>query len=79
MNQVGFNFRQSIDLINRKTFHLDLPGGSIADNTTANITEYPINYADATSPTDGIQELRTFLFKRTIPIRFLFHRGCPYR
>jgi S-ribosylhomocysteine lyase LuxS involved in autoinducer biosynthesis len=29
------------------------------NNTTTNVTDYPINYADPNSPTDGAQELRT--------------------
>lgn len=37
---------------------LDLPAASFTDNTTANITEYPINYADLASPLDGVPELR---------------------
>lgn len=33
---------------------------SITDNnTTTNITDYPMNYADPNSPTGGAQELRT--------------------
>ena len=39
-------------------FLLDLPTASFTDNTTANITEYPINYADLASPLDGVPELR---------------------
>ncbi|CAF4640970.1 unnamed protein product, partial [Rotaria sp. Silwood1] len=34
-----------------------IPAVSFTDNTTANITDYPINYADPNSPTDGVQEL----------------------
>lgn len=51
-------------------FFTGLPAVSITDNTTANITDYPINYADPNSPVDGVQELRT-LFPLTEP--FIIH------
>ncbi|CAF3673232.1 unnamed protein product [Rotaria sp. Silwood1] len=38
-----------------------IPAVSFTDNTTANITDYPINYADPNSPTDGVQELQDAL------------------
>ncbi|CAF4618847.1 unnamed protein product, partial [Rotaria socialis] len=34
-----------------------LPGVSFTDNTTANITDYPMHYADPNSAIDGAQEL----------------------
>ncbi|CAF1537043.1 unnamed protein product, partial [Didymodactylos carnosus] len=37
------------------------PNASTTDNTTANITEYPLNYADTNSPTDGVQGLQDAL------------------
>jgi hypothetical protein len=33
---------------------------STTDNTTANITDYPMNYADPNSLLDGVPEMRTF-------------------
>ncbi|CAF1343946.1 unnamed protein product [Rotaria magnacalcarata] len=38
-----------------------LPGVSFTDNTTANITDYPMNYADPNSAIDGAQELQDAL------------------
>ena len=60
MNQV--EFLRMIFFVVVITIHssLDLPTASMTDNMTANITEYPINYADLGSPLDGVPELRTF-------------------
>lgn len=38
-----------------------LPMVSTTDNTTANITDYPMNYGDPTSPVDGVPELQDAL------------------
>ncbi|CAF4208287.1 unnamed protein product [Rotaria socialis] len=38
-----------------------LPGVSFTDNTTANITDYPMHYADPNSAIDGAQELQDAL------------------
>ncbi|CAF3905083.1 unnamed protein product, partial [Rotaria sordida] len=38
-----------------------LPTVSNTENTTVNITDYPINYADPNSPTEGAQELQDAL------------------
>ena len=58
MEQVLFCF-ENCDFW-RALFRLGaLPTFSITDDTTANITDYPINYADPSSPVDGVQELRT--------------------
>jgi len=45
------------------TFNSDHPTITFTDNTTANLTEYPMNYADPNSPIDGLQELRSLTFE----------------
>ena len=52
----------NISPFDRDSFRLvsALPTISTTDNTTANITDYPMNYGDPTSPVDGVPELRSY-------------------
>ena len=54
-----FSFQQK----KLSTFNSDHPTITFTDNTTANLTEYPMNYADPNSPIDGLQELRSLTFE----------------